>query len=93
MHEITESVLGPYRVLDLADEKGLLCGKILGDLRADVIKIETPGGDPEGAAAMISPWVEAGATWWIEAMWDAASQPDGLQAVLKRIRQGPPRRE
>jgi crotonobetainyl-CoA:carnitine CoA-transferase CaiB-like acyl-CoA transferase len=39
-------MLSPYRVLDLADEKGLLCGKILGDLGADVIKIERPGGDP-----------------------------------------------
>jgi len=33
-------------VLDLADEKGLLCGKVLGDFGADVIKIERPGGDP-----------------------------------------------
>src|ERR1035437_9027894 len=39
------TMLGPYRVLDLTDEKGLLCGKILGDLGADVIKIERPGGD------------------------------------------------
>src|ERR1035437_9075034 len=39
-------VLSQYRVLDLTDEKGLLCGKILGDLGADVIKIEKPGGDP-----------------------------------------------
>jgi crotonobetainyl-CoA:carnitine CoA-transferase CaiB-like acyl-CoA transferase len=46
MQENTESVLGPYRALDLADEKGLLCGKILGDLGADVIKVERPGGDP-----------------------------------------------
>ena len=38
--------LSPYRVLDLTDDKGLLCGKILGDLGADVIKIERPGGDP-----------------------------------------------
>jgi benzylsuccinate CoA-transferase BbsE subunit len=46
MMEKTESMLSPYRVLDLADDKGLLCGKILGDLGADVIKIEKPGGDP-----------------------------------------------
>ncbi len=41
-----ESMLSPYRVLDLADEKGLQCGKLLGDLGADVIKVERPGGDP-----------------------------------------------
>jgi len=42
----TEGMLSPYRVLDLADEKGLQCGKLLGDLGADVIKVERPGGDP-----------------------------------------------
>ena len=40
-----EGMLSPYRVLDLAGEQGLLCGKILGDLGADVIKVEKPGGD------------------------------------------------
>jgi len=39
-------LLSPYRVLDLSNELGFLCGKILGDLGADVIKIEPPGGDP-----------------------------------------------
>jgi crotonobetainyl-CoA:carnitine CoA-transferase CaiB-like acyl-CoA transferase len=38
-------MLNNYRVLDLTDEKGSLCGKILGDLGADVIKIEKPAGD------------------------------------------------
>src|SRR3972149_6714403 len=42
----TESLLSPFRALDLTDEKGFLCGKMLGDLGADVIKIEKPGGDP-----------------------------------------------
>jgi crotonobetainyl-CoA:carnitine CoA-transferase CaiB-like acyl-CoA transferase len=38
-------MLSCYRVLDLTDDKGFLCGKALGDLGADVIKIERPGGD------------------------------------------------
>jgi benzylsuccinate CoA-transferase BbsE subunit len=33
-------------VLELADEKGQFCGKLLGDLGADVVKIEPPGGEP-----------------------------------------------
>ncbi len=37
--------LDPYRVLDLADETGFICGKLLADLGADVIKVERPGGD------------------------------------------------
>jgi len=39
-------ILQGYRVLDLTDAKGFLCGRILGDMGCDVIKIEKPGGDP-----------------------------------------------
>jgi crotonobetainyl-CoA:carnitine CoA-transferase CaiB-like acyl-CoA transferase len=39
-------MLNGCRALDLSDEKGLLCGKILADLGVEVIKIEKPGGDP-----------------------------------------------
>lgn len=38
--------LGPYQVLDLTSELGWLCGRILADLGADVVKVEPPGGDP-----------------------------------------------
>ena len=41
-----EGMLAPYRVLDLTDEHGLLCGKVLGDLGADVIIVEPPRGSP-----------------------------------------------
>ena len=39
-------MLSGFRVLDCTDERGFLAGKILGDLGADVIKLEPPQGDP-----------------------------------------------
>ena len=62
-----DSMLGHYRVLDLTTERGLLCGQILGDLGADVIKVEPPGGSP---ARRLAPFFEGQADpsrslyWW-----------------------------
>jgi Luciferase-like monooxygenase len=42
--------------------------------------------DPAAAAEIVRPWAEAGATWWIEADWDAPS----LDSVRRRIAAGPP---
>ena len=60
-------MLSPYRVLDLTDDKGLLCGKILADLGADVIKIEKPGGDSSrnrGPFWQDTPHPERSLYWW-----------------------------
>ena len=35
-------------------------------------------------------WMEAGATWWIESLWDAMHGPDPIGASLDRLREGPP---
>ncbi|MFC1820783.1 CoA transferase [Thermodesulfobacteriota bacterium] len=43
---MAENMLEGLRALDLTNEIGLLCGKILADLGVDVIKCEKPGGDP-----------------------------------------------
>ncbi len=40
------SALPPYRVLDLTEAGCMVGGKVLGDMGADVIKIEPPGGSP-----------------------------------------------
>jgi len=39
------SVLSGYRVLDLADEKGMFCSRLLADMGAEVIRLDKPGAD------------------------------------------------
>lgn len=55
-----------------------------------IVEGVSPIGSKEEAAATVRPFAEAGATWWIESMWDV---PGGLDTVHKRIHQGPPRIE
>lgn len=62
-----EGMLSPYRVLDLTNERGFICGKLLGDLGADVIKIEKPGGDPARSLGPFyhdTPDPEKSLYWW-----------------------------
>lgn len=42
---LPSTLMAGYRVLDLSDEKGMLCGKMLADMGAEVIKVEPPGGE------------------------------------------------
>ncbi len=59
-------MLSGLRVLDLCDESGQLAGRILGDLGADVIAVEPPGGK---ALRHRGPWlggqpgIERGVAW------------------------------
>ena len=41
---MTCELLKEFRMLDLTDEKGALCGKVMSDLGVDVIKVEPPAG-------------------------------------------------
>jgi len=62
-----EGMLSDYRVLDLADDKGVYCAKVLAELGADVIKIEPPGGDPSrniGPFYKDIPDPEKSLCWW-----------------------------
>ena len=43
---MAEGLLNGFRALDLTDEKGFACGKILAALGVETIKVEKPGGDP-----------------------------------------------
>ena len=43
---MSEAALEGFRALDLTDYNGFLCGRMLGDLGVDVIKVEPPGGEP-----------------------------------------------
>ena len=47
-------LLKGFRLLDLTDEKGALCGKMFADLGAEVIKVEPPADARRGASRRIS---------------------------------------
>ena len=48
-------MLTPYRVLDLTDHRGELAAMLLGDLGADVIRVEPPGGVAARQAGALLP--------------------------------------
>ncbi len=58
-----------------------------------VVEGVTPADDPAQAADIVAPWADAGATWWIEALWTAPSGEEGAEMIRRRIAAGPPRRQ
>ncbi len=51
----------------------------------------TPGDDPARCTEIVQPWANAGATWWLESVWDGPRTANGLAGMQERIRQGPPK--
>jgi crotonobetainyl-CoA:carnitine CoA-transferase CaiB-like acyl-CoA transferase len=61
------SALKGYRILELANERVALAGKLLADMGADVILIEPPGGDPSRHYPPFmddQPGAERSLWWW-----------------------------
>ena len=70
-------LLTPYRVLDLTGETGFMCGKVLGDLGAEVVLIEPPGGH---AARAIGPFYKRyGARHGVNDLGACFASSDALQ--------------
>lgn len=71
--------LDGYRVLDLTDERGLLAGRLLADLGADVVAVEPPG----GSTARSCPPFLAGPGNRQSLLWDTfAANKRGIEADL-----------
>jgi hypothetical protein len=54
-----------------------------------IMEGDTYGKSADEAAATIGPFAEAGATWWLEAMWGSPRRGD-VDFLRERVRQGPP---
>jgi alkanesulfonate monooxygenase SsuD/methylene tetrahydromethanopterin reductase-like flavin-dependent oxidoreductase (luciferase family) len=57
----------------------------------DVVAEGTTPPDPDAAGAIVRPWLEAGANWWIDADWEDMDPERVRAAALTRLRAGPPR--
>jgi alkanesulfonate monooxygenase SsuD/methylene tetrahydromethanopterin reductase-like flavin-dependent oxidoreductase (luciferase family) len=54
---------------------------------------ETPADDPSAAEELVSPWSDAGCTWWLETRWEMPhNSPDRMLEVQRRLAAGPPGR-
>ncbi len=86
-------MLSPYRVLDLSDDQGIFCSFVLGELGADVVCVEPPGGSQarrQGPFAGDVREPERSLFWWAYArnkrsvVLDPES-PDDRDALLRLI--------
>jgi crotonobetainyl-CoA:carnitine CoA-transferase CaiB-like acyl-CoA transferase len=72
-----DGILSGYRVLDLTDDKGVLCSRFLADMGAEVIRIEKPGAGSAGEPFSWENLGKRGITLDIEA--------EAGQAIFKKL--------
>lgn len=71
---------------DIRDMKAYIDANRTLDTPFDIIvEGKTAGMERTQITEKLTPWLDAGATWWIEGMWG-----DTQEAVSQRLRQGPP---
>lgn len=84
---------GKWRALthdDVRELRALATEQGCDDAFDIVVEGESPGDDKSRARDQLAEWQSAGATWWIESMWNAQLKDDGAELVQQRIRRGPP---
>jgi hypothetical protein len=61
------------------------------DQPIDVIWEASSPASPSKARAKVKPYADAGATWWLEAVWESIyREPGDVEPIRKRIAAGPP---
>ena len=87
--EAVESPLKGLRVVELADQRGEFCGRLMANLGAEVIKVEPPGGSPSrriGPFYEDTPEPERSLYWWQYNVGKRgvtldAGRPEGVQLL------------
>jgi hypothetical protein len=88
MKENGQVSMDPIQPTELAEIKSYIDSQRDAGTPYDIIiEGRTPVGDRDKSAQIIAEYEDAGATWWIETLWDEPDQ----EIVLSRIKHGPPR--
>jgi alkanesulfonate monooxygenase SsuD/methylene tetrahydromethanopterin reductase-like flavin-dependent oxidoreductase (luciferase family) len=83
---LPNSLDGSLTPATLAEMAGWIAGRRSLEGFDIVVEGTTPA-EPVEAAAMVAPWREAGATWWVESDWNSGT----VENLRRRISAGPPR--
>src|SRR5207244_2560283 len=86
-----DGLLSGYRAIEIGGPAGMCCGKLLGDLGMDVLRVEPPGGHPYRLEPPLVPWdgAQVSAAWLSyntskRSLMLAIETPEG-RALLDRL--------